>query len=152
MFTHKTLIYLTFSLAQGCAGGDSHPVERAAADSATPEAAGAETLGTTPPAAPVVQPISVRKEGRYLIRTFELRPGEAFPMDTGVMKVGAIRDREIVLHRDPGTEWKISIEPGDYRLGSMVYMKVISVDHDVPTLRLELRTKTKKYPWEAWAF
>jgi hypothetical protein len=152
MSIHKTLIYLAFSLAYGCAASDSQPLERSAVDSATPKAAGSATLPAAAPAANVVQPISVRKEGRNLIRTFELRPGEAFKMDTGAIKVSAIRDVEIVLDRNLG-EWKISAEPAEYHVGNSDYIEVISIDHEAPSLRLELRTKTKSnYPWDAYSF
>jgi hypothetical protein len=120
--------------------------------SATPKSDRSATLPAVAPVANVVKPISVRQEGPTLIRTFELRPGEAFEMDTGVIEVRAICEGEIILNQNPGTEWKISAQPAEYHFGNLNYMKVTSVDRDTLSLRLELRTKTKKYPWEAYSF
>ena len=153
MTIQASLILLALSLAAGCpVEGPTPTPEQAATRPATRPVADPTPSPATAPSARVVEAVQVRTEGRNRIRTFELRPGDAFQTERGgTVKVGAIRDGEIVFDRTyPG--WKIPARPAEHSIGNWEYVKVVSVDPGTPSLRLELRTVTKKHPWEALSF
>jgi hypothetical protein len=153
MALHLTLVLLIFASACGCAADDrAQRSEPSPAPASTRETAAATPPPATAPAARVVEAVRTRKEGRNRIRTFDLKPGDAFATERGgVIKLSAIRDGEIVLDRTrPG--WKIPARPMKHAIGNWEYIRVVSVDEDAGSLRLELRTVTKKRPWEALSF
>ena len=153
MTLHANLIIVALWLAVGCAAEGARPgSEQAATRPATRRVAGPTTSPATAPLARIVEAVQVRTEGRNRIRTFELTPGDTFETERGgTIKLSAIRNGEIILDRTyPG--WAIPARAAEHSIGNWEYIKVVTVDRGKPSLRLELRTITKKYPWEALSF
>ena len=150
MTLHVTLVLLSLALAPGCAAEGSADRSPPATQPAAQLATGA---ATGPAVAPkrVVEPVQVRAEGRNRIRTFDLRPGDAFQTERGgVITLRAIDDDQITLSRK--SAWTLPAEPAEHSIGNSEYIKIIAVDRDASSLRLELRTVTRKRAWEALSF
>src|SRR5688572_438387 len=133
----ELIILSTLFLAVGCVSAKPPPASQA-------PPAGAKASPTTAPAAAdsarIVVPIKVRKEGRYRISTYQLKPGEGFQTARGgIIKVGAVSADEISLDRTyPG--WKIAARPMKHSIGNWEYIRIISVDSHAGSVKLELKT------------
>jgi hypothetical protein len=99
-----------------------------------------------------VEPVGTRKDGRYLVRTFQLKPGDVFRTERGgTIKLSGIDQEHITLDRTyPG--WKIPAQPARHSIGNWEYINILSIDRDANSLKLELQSATKKYLWEALSF
>jgi hypothetical protein len=148
------LVVASLLLAPGCAGAggpaDSEPL--ATRRAATGQAAIATTSPVTAPSARVVAPVEVRDVGRDRVRTFNLRPGDSFATERGgVIKLSAVGKDVVVLDRTyPG--WTIPARPAEHSIGNWEYIRIVDVNPEAGSLRLELRSITKKRPWEAFSF
>lgn len=98
----------------------------------------------------VVQPVSVREEGRSTLRVFVLTPGQGFQLErNGIVWLLGVNENEIVIQRTyKGT--MATTTGKEHAMGNHEYVSIISAMQDPPKVKLRLRTR--RLPWWDWSF
>jgi hypothetical protein len=83
--------------------------------------------------------------GRYKVRHFNVREGEAIETERGgVIVFSDFEQRRVAVTRQLKGRWSV----GEHSIGNHETLEIVAVDPIKKIVQVRLRTKDRLYPWE----